>query len=166
MKNRADQETLLADILAEASPPDFRAALLAETLRRARQRRQFHHARRAAGILAALVLLAVLLAQQFSKPPAASLPVAQKIARPSYELIHTQPLPASALIHTRNFAGGAAAPVPEIIEVATGGGYRLINDHELLALFADKPAILIRTGPNSEELVFANPEDQKRFQLH
>jgi hypothetical protein len=42
----------------------------------------------------------------------------------------------------------------------------MINDDELLALLADKPAILIRTGPHSEELVFANPEDQKGFPLN
>ena len=54
-----------------------------------------------------------------------------------------------------------------VVEIATvSGGYRLINDDELLALLADKPAALIRTGPHSEELVFANPEDQKGFPLN
>jgi hypothetical protein len=33
----------------------------------------------------------------------------------------------------------------------------------LLALLGNRPVILIRTGPNSEELVFADPEDQKMF---
>jgi hypothetical protein len=51
----------------------------------------------------------------------------------------------------------------EIVQTSTGN-FRIINDAELLALVAQRPAILIRTGPNSEELVFANPEDQKRFQ--
>ena len=77
-------------------------------------------------------------------------------------------MPVGALISTRSFpATGLAASVPEIIQVATtGGGYRLINDDELLALLADNPAVLIRTGPHSEELVFANPEDQKGFPLN
>ena len=43
------------------------------------------------------------------------------------------------------------------------GGYRLLNDDELLALLADKPAVLIRTGPHTEELVFGNPEDRQRL---
>ena len=57
--------------------------------------------------------------------------------------------------------------LPAVIEVATvSGGFRIINDNELLALLADKPAVLIRTGPNSEELVFANPADQKKFLIY
>jgi hypothetical protein len=168
MNNRADQDNMLAEVLAEASPPDFRAAMLAETLRLARRRRQFRQARHAAGVLALTGLLAVLVMQQFSKPPAVSLPLAKTIARQSYELVRTQPLPANALVRTRSFsAAGLTAPVPRIVEVATtGSGYRLINDNELLALLADKPAVLIRTGPHSEELVFANPEDQKGFPLN
>ena len=168
MKNRADQENLLVEILAEASPPDFRAALLAETLRRARRRRQFRPARRAAGVLAAAGLLAFLAAQPFFKPVAVSPPLARKMMRQSYELVRTQPLPANAIISTENFSETpSAASVPKVAEVATiSGGFRLINDDELLALLADKPAVLIRTGPHTEALVFANPEDQKRFPLY
>ncbi len=168
MNNRAEQESLLAEVLAEVSPPDFRAALLAETLRLARRRRQFCQARRAVGVLAVAGLLAILAAQQLSKPTTISPPLAKKIVKQSYELVRTQPLPANALVSTRSFSpAGLAVSVPKVIEVATvGGGFRRINDDELLALLADKPAVLIRTGPNSEELVFANPEDQKRFQLY
>ncbi len=168
MNNRADQESLLAEVLAEASPPDFRAAMLAETLRRARRRRQFRRARNAAGVLAVAGLLAFLAAQPFSKPAIISTPLAKQIAKPSYELVRTQPLPASERVGTRSFsATGFVVAAPKVIEVATtGGGFRMINDNELLALLADKPAILIRTGPQSEELVFANPEDQKGFPLN
>ena len=83
-------------------------------------------------------------------------------------LVRTQPLPASAIVSTRNFsATGFAETVPKVVEVATvSGGFRLINDDELLALLADKPAVLIRTGPHSEELVFANPEDQKKLLIY
>jgi hypothetical protein len=168
MNKRADQENLLAEVLAEASPADFRAAMLAETLRLARRRRQFRQARQTAGVLAVASLLAVFVAQQFSKPTVVSPPFAKKIAKRSYELVRTEPLPASAIIRTRQFSEvQSAASIPKVIEVATAsGGFRLINDNELLALLADRPAVLIRTGPNSEELVFANPEDQKRFQLY
>jgi hypothetical protein len=83
-------------------------------------------------------------------------------------LIRTRPLPANVFVRTRSFpATGFVLPGPSVIEVTTtGGGFRLINDDELLALLADKPAVLIRTGPHSEELVFANPEDQKGFPLN
>jgi len=168
MNNRTDQDNLLAEVLAEASPPDFRAALLAETLRLARRRRLFRQARPAAGVLVLMGLLAVLVAQLFPKPPVISLPLAKKIVRQSYELVRTQTLPANALVRTRSFsATRITASVPGIIEVATvSGSFRLINDDQLLALLADKPAVLIRTGPHSEELVFANPEDQRGFPLN
>jgi len=165
MNNRTDQKSLLAEVLAEASPTDFREAMLAETLRLARRRRQFRQVRQAAGVLAVIGLLAVLVAQQFSRQPDVSMPLAKKIVKQSYELVRTQPLPASALISTRKFSEAQfAASVSTAVAVATAsGGFRQINDNELLALLADKPAVLIRTGPNSEELVFANPEDQKKF---
>ena len=165
MNNRTDQKSLLADVLAEASPTDFREAMLAETLRLARRRRQFRQVRQAAGVLAVIGLLAVLVAQQFSRQPDVSMPLAKKIVKQSYELVRTQPLPAGALISTRKFSEAQfAASVSTVVAVATvSGGFRQINDNELLALLADKPAVLIRTGPNSEELVFANPEDQKKF---
>jgi hypothetical protein len=168
MNNRVDQDNLLAEVLAEASPADFRAALLAETLRLARRRRQWRQVRPVAGILALAALLAVLAAHQSSKPPTAASSISKKIVPPSYQLVRTQPLPAGALITTRVFStAGLATAIPKVIEVATvSGGFRLINDDELLALLADKPAVLIRTGPHSEELIFANAEDQKAFQLH
>ncbi len=168
MNGRTDNQKLLAEVLAEASPADFREAMLAETLHLARRRRQFRQARRAVGVLAAASLLAVLVGQRFSKPPGISRPLAKTIEQPSYELVRTQPLLASALVSTRSFpATGLAAFVPKVAEVATvSGRFRLINDNELLALLADKPAVLIRTGPHSEELVFANPEDQKGFPLN
>src|ERR1019366_8578403 len=168
MNNHADQESLLAEVLAEASPADFRAAMLAETLRLARRRRQFRQIRQAAGVLAVAGLLAIFAAQQFSTPPTTSTPLAKKIVQQSYQVVRTQALPASAIISTMKFASaGLTASVPKVIEVTTiSGGFRLINDDELLALLADKPAVLIRTGPHSEELIFANPEDQKAFQLY
>jgi hypothetical protein len=168
MNERTDNQDLLAEVLAEASPADFREAMLAETLRLARRRRQFRRVRPAAGVLVLMGLLTVLAVQHFSKPPVASSPLAKQIVRQSYELVHTQPLPASALVSTRSFpTAGFTASVPNFTEIATvGGGFRLINDDQLLALLADKPAVLIRTGPHSEELVFANPEDQKKLLIY
>jgi hypothetical protein len=168
MNERTDNQDLLAEVLAEASPADFREAMLAETLHLARQRRQFRRVRPTAGVLVLMGLLAVFVAQHFSKPPVGSSPPAKKIARQSYELVRTQPLPASAIVSTRSFsAAGFSLSVPRVIEVATtSSGFRLINDDQLLALLVGKPAVLIRTGPHSEELVFANPEDQKKLLIY
>src|ERR1017187_8326351 len=128
MNERADNQELLAEVLAEASPADFREAMLAETLRLARRRRQFHRVRPAAGFLVLMGLLVVFVAQYFSKPPVGSSPLAKQIVRQSYELVRTQPLPASAIVITRSFsATGLAASVPNFTEIATvGGGFRLI----------------------------------------
>ena len=168
MNERTDNQELLAEVLAEASPADFREAMLAETLRLARRRRQFRRVRPIAGVLVLMGLLAVFVAQHFSKPSVGSSPLAKKIARQSYELVRTQPLPAGAIVSTRSFsAAGFTASVANVTEIATvSGGFRLINDDQLLALLADKPAALIRTGPHSEELVFANPEDQKKLLIY
>jgi hypothetical protein len=168
MNNRIDQETLLTEIFAGASPADFRAAMLAETLRLVRRRRHFRQFRRGLGVFVVMGLLVVFVAQQFSKLPVISRPQAKKFAMPNYELVLTQPLPASALIATHSFSmPGPSESVPKVVEIVTaGGGFRLINDNELLTLLADKPAALIRTGPHSEELVFANPEDQKKLLVY
>jgi hypothetical protein len=165
MNNHSDKESLLAEVLAEASPGDFRAATLSETLRLVRRQRQFRQARRTVGVLTAMSLLTVLIVQQFSKPTTVSQPLANKAAKQSYELVRTQPMLPGAVISTMRFsATGFAASVPKVTEIATvGGGFRSINDDELLSLLADKPAVLIRTGPNSEELVFANADDQRSF---
>ncbi len=168
MNNRADKESLLNEVLAEGSPSDFRPAMLAETLRLARRRRHFRHARHVVGMMMVMSGLVFLVIHQFSKSSVVSPALAQKVVKQSYELVHTQPMPASALISTRSFSEiQTLTPVSMVAEIATvSGGYRLINDDELLALLADKPAVLIRTGPHSEELVFANPEDQKKFLMY
>ena len=162
MNPRADQQTLLNDVLAESAPPDFRAALLGESLRAVRRRRRWRQTRRA-GVFAAVILVTWLVwphrAGKISRPEFA----AKNEAAKSYTLIETRALPAGAVVATGKFS-----PVPTVsstaavAEIATaGGGYRLINDAQLLALLGPRPVALVRTGPDSEELVFANPEDQR-----
>ena len=83
MNERTDNQELLAEVLAEASPADFREAMLAETLRLARRRRQFRRVGPIAGVLVLMGLLAVFVAQHFSKPSVGSSPLAKNIARQS-----------------------------------------------------------------------------------
>lgn len=165
MNKPTDNQNLLAEVLAEATPADFRATMLAETLRLARRRRHFRQARRAAGVLVVMSLLAVLVVQQSSRQSVVSMPPVEKVVEQSYEVVRTQPMPASALISTRAFPeNNLGIPTGTVFEITTTtGGFHLINDDELLALLADKPAVLIRIGPHSEELVFANPEDRKKL---
>ena len=168
MENEADNEQLLADVLSEAVPAEFRGAMLGETLRRVRRRRRWRQTRRAAAALAALGLTAALLWQNWPEKSAVSQPLANRPVKEGYQLVLTQPLPASAIVTTQPLTSGqfiASAAAIGVVQT-TAGNFRVINDAELLALVASHPAVLIRTGPRSEALVFANPEDQNGFPLN
>src|ERR1039458_2995339 len=91
MNDRSDQRPLLDDVLAEASPPDFRAALLGETLRRARQRRRWRQTRRAAGVLTVLFFSAWFAWQNHSMKTGTVSPTAEIPAVKNYQLVETQP---------------------------------------------------------------------------
>ena len=168
MNRKADNEQMLADVLAEASPADFRGAMLGQTLRLVRRRRRWRQTRRAAALLVALGICGVFIWQK-NLPlwPIASAPAAKAVGK-SYHLVQTRPLPAGALVATRPLISGhvvASAATVELVQTRSRN-YRVLNDDELLALVGRRPAILIRTGPNSEQLVFANPEDEKGFPLN
>jgi hypothetical protein len=157
MNNRSEQLEVLHDVMAESSPPDFRAALLAETLRQARRRRRWRQGRVVAGVLGLLVCATWLGWHRLPPEIAVARPPEKVATAKSFELVETQPLPPNAMVTTKEFGrvrmilSGAT-----VATVATGsGGFRFINDSQLLALVGPKPAILIRTGPDSEELVFA-----------
>ena len=168
MNHRTEKQQLLDEVLAEASPPDFRAALLGETLRLARRRRQWRHTRQTGGVLAVGVLAALLAWQNWPEKISAARPLVKIRVVTSYQLVETQKLPAGAVVATGSFpVVKTISSEPAVAQIATtGGGFRLINDEQLFALVGPRPAILIRTGPDSELLVFANPEDQKLFSPH
>ncbi len=166
MNERPEKNELLDDVLA--SSPEFRAALLGETLRLARQRRQWRQARTVGGVLVAMVLTGIFARQLWMGKVSDKTVVASRaeISAPnSFQLVETQPLPAGAMVTTGIFSPAqtisSAAGVTQI--TTTAGNFRFINDEQLLALVSGTPAVLIRTGPDSEELVFANPEDRQRL---
>jgi hypothetical protein len=161
MKREADNERLLNDVFAEAAPADFREAMLAETRRLARARRRSRQLRRAV-LLAAVVLLAGGIWQHSLRRLKVAQGPSPGVAQKSYNLVHSEPLPSSAIITTQPLEGRAFAHLEKVQIVETApGNFRFINDDELLALLGPRPAVLIRTGPNSEELVFANSGDKQ-----
>ncbi|HZF01933.1 MAG TPA: hypothetical protein VE344_08565 [Methylomirabilota bacterium] len=167
MNRLTDNDDLLADVFSETAPADFRDAMLGQTLRLAGRRRRFQQTRRAISVLAVFGLLAGLVWQNWPEQPIVSKPLAKKTAQTNYRLVRTQQLPNDAIVTTRQFSVQLVASTATVVQVATtSGGFRPINDNELLALVSGRPAVLIRTGPHSEELVFANPEDQKGFPLN
>jgi hypothetical protein len=165
-----DANNLLTDVLAEAAPADFREAVLDGTLRQVRRRRQFRKMRQIAAMLAVLAVCGVLVWQKQLLPkliPSAPSPPAQATAE-AYRLVETRPLPIGDIVTTRPLAAAdfVASTVAVRVLQTTAGNYRVINDEQLLALLGNRPAILIRTGPHSEELVFANPADERGFPLN
>lgn len=165
MNRRPDDDPLLSDVLSEGSPVEFREALLDQTLRHARRRRQLRQTRRAASVFAVFGLIA-LLAWRILSPHSATRLV--RSTDTGYQLVRTQPLPPNMVTTTRPLAGqflAARIAVP-VIETARDRGFRVIDDDELLALVAPRPAALVRFGPGEELLIFANPEDERGFRLN
>lgn len=170
MENKTDNERLLNDVLGEAAAADFRDTMLAETLRVVRRRRRWRQTRRVTALLAVLALCGMFTWwQNLPQKTVISPPVsASKAPERSYTLVETQPLPASDIVTTQPMASGpfiASTTGVKVVQTSNGN-YHIIDDDQLLALVASHPAVLIRTGPHSEELVFANPKDRKGFPLN
>jgi len=159
MNNPSDNERLFADALADASPVDFRERLLGDTLRLARRRRHVRQARQAAIAVGIVAALTMWLWPRTNSPKQNPAPVIT-----SYRLIETQPLPASAIVTTQPFASSIVASTPPTSVITTAearDGLRVLTDDELLSL-APAPAVLVRLGPHSAELILA---DQSKSQV-
>ncbi len=161
MNEPGHNDSLLADVLREGVPADFRAALFDETLRLARRHRRFRQARGVASALAVLAVFGLLVWHELpSSPRCTALPV-----KP-YALVRTQPLPPAAWVQTQPLPASwivASVRTDHIITTAEAGvRVRHLTDEELLAL-APKPAALVRFGPHSAELVFVNAADRDQL---
>ncbi len=162
MNHRTDHERLLDEVLAEAMPAEFRAALLGETLRHARRRRHWRRARQAVAGLALLTGLAVLVWRSVLPYP-----VAREVVNRGLRVIQTHPLPGPAWVPTMPLPANAivsSLPGVEVITtVSAGAQFREIDDGQLLALVAPKPVALVRLAPHSAELVFVHRTDEELF---
>ena len=165
MNHPADNERLLTDVLADASPAGFRQALLGETLRLARRRRQLRQTQRAFAALAVLAVAGILAWRGFSPRPA----VPKPLSAPG-PIVHSRPLDAAAIVTTQPLLPGqitsTVASTHIVTIVTTSGGCHMIGDEELLALAASRPVALVRHGPHEAELIFVNPEDQNGFPVN
>jgi hypothetical protein len=150
MNKKTNNDELLDDVLSTSA--DFRDALLDKTLQQVRRRRRFRQGRNAAGLLVVLALVGLFILQRNTKQsPIAIAPPIPKPVEQNYTLVTTQPLAPLQLITSNTTVA---------IVQTTPGNVHLINDEQLLALLAAHPAALVRTGPHSEKLIFANPADQ------
>jgi hypothetical protein len=158
-------DRLLADVIAEGEPPGFRDALLGGMLLEARRRRRARLVGRPVAALAVLCL-AGALAWLGSRPGRGG----ASAQGPTWTAVQTRPLAAGSLVTSRPMAAAclvASAPNAHLVRTAPGGGdYRVLSDDELLALIGSRGAALVRVGPNSEELIFADPDDRNGFPMN
>jgi hypothetical protein len=162
VKPDSDQQQLLHDVLTEASQADFREASLRESLRLAGRRRRWRQARRSAAILGVTLFAGWLAwhpkravdltsAMPDSHPGRLDIPTSTAV-----QLVQTRAFSPESIVTTMGTddMGPAVFTVAEI--ASSNQGYHVINDSELLALIAPTPALLIRLGPGSEELILAD----------
>jgi hypothetical protein len=142
--NRSDQNRLLDDLFANATPDAFRDALLMDTLHHVRRRRIGRRVRKVLGTASTIAVVAVGWLSFHRSPH----------AMPGYTLVTTRPMPASEWVATQRFNETLIARVDPVPTIMTSHTVRLIGDAELLALASPRPAALIRIGPATQELVF------------
>jgi hypothetical protein len=156
----SESDLMLQEVFGRA---DLREALLGDTLRRVRRRRHFRQARGPVAVAAALALAAGLVWRQAPpRQPTMAVPMAPRVAA-GCEVVRTQEFPPGLVVRTKPFL-----PSRLMAQVVAGvqivqtmpGHYRLIDDDQLLALAAPMGPALVRIGPHSEELVFANPREE------
>ena len=165
MSHPGDNWRLLDDVFAEATPDEFRAGLLRETLRLARRRRGVRQARRVAAVVAVAIAIGAIAWRIVPTQPPVAPPLARAaVAASAYSVVSTAPLPASDLVSTQPFARDAvvaSAPSVAIVETLRGVGFRMLNDDELLASVAPRRAVLVRMGPHAQELIFLPSPEQR-----
>jgi hypothetical protein len=155
--NNIDNDKLLADVLNEAAPGDFREALLGDSLRLVRKRRQLRRVSRWGGAMA-VVAVASLLLLRTRVPESDQLPTSVM----SYRLVLTQPLPANYLVTTKPLGDDfivSSRATAKIVGTMHDLEIDEISDEELLAL-VPHPAALVRRGPHEMELLIVKPEGQ------
>ncbi len=142
---KTEQDALLADIVGDGA----QAESLARVLRLARHRRLARRLRRGSAIVAAVAVLGALSWRS------------AQVERP-YQLIRTGAQPRVPAVSTLSSVETAStAPGNSVAIVETGsvsGQVSVIGDDELLSRFASEGAVLVRTGPDEQELVLSEPE--------
>jgi hypothetical protein len=161
MNPKPERETFLTDVLS-GNGGDCEM-LLQTTLRHVRRRRRWRRAGPPALVAAGLMIALVWSLHPFggSEKPA----IAE--TKPPVTIIGTQPLPSDMVVETRlgltpvvHSSGGYVA----IIETGQiPRVWELIDDRQLLALLDGRPAMLVKRGPNEEELIFSIPADRETF---
>ncbi|SRR5258708_6336929 len=155
MKPEPDAERLLADVLEEAAPPDFRAELLDCTLKQVRRRRHLRQWNQ--GVLTAAFLTTLgLLVWKSRAPKDAN----QAPPRETLEIVTSQPLSPTMIVESSpgqvKLISSSRSALAVVETVPFRAGFRVLSDEELLAFTAGKPSVLVRQGPHQAELLIVD----------
>ena len=165
MKNRDPNDRLLGDIFADALSPDFRANLLASTLQTVQRKRRMRKTVRVAAAVMGIVCLIGLSTWSLRRSDSTLV----SLETAPVTVVRTQPLPRSSIVTTQGFATEAIIQTVAFTQLVhtekEHSPFRIIGDRELLALVGEGRAALVRVGPETEELIFVNPNDANGFLL-
>ena len=162
-KMKKTTEPLIDDLLEDAIPPEFRAALLDKTLQSARQRKRLRHFNLALGATA-LVGLFALAFWEMRVPTT----VPNQIRQPDSSVANSPPSSPVQIVSTKrdsveNVVSSDPASALTVVQTTESARPREINDQQLLAFLSGKPIALVRQGAHAAELIFPNSEDEKGF---
>jgi hypothetical protein len=155
MKLEPEAERLLADVLEEASPPDFRAELLDRTLKQVRHRRHLRQWNQ--GLLAAAFIATLgFLVWKSRAPKDANRRAPGEIL----EIVTSQPLSLAMIVESSpGLVEMISSSRYALAIIETGpfsDGFRELSDEELLAFTAGKPSVLVLQGPHQAELLIVD----------
>ena len=160
---KPESDDLLDEVLTEAAPEEFAAALLDGTLREVRRRRRVRWSSRG---LAVLGVLGVAAGVTWN----ALLPRRVEVVHPSLHIVNSRPLRSAMIVVTGPGGSTIVTSSPKTYVLVETGSlkdpFKEINDDQLLALAEGRPAALLRQGPHQAELLFLNPEDEHGFPVH
>jgi hypothetical protein len=147
-------EQLLDDLLEDAAPPEFRAALLDKTLCSARRRKR---ARRLNMAMSAASLAGICLLSFWKMREAATLP--DQIRQRDPMVLNSRPLQPRQIVTTQlgSVEKFVSSTFTEFRTLGSSGLYQEIDDQQLLALLSDRSAVLVHHGPHQAELIILNP---------
>jgi hypothetical protein len=161
---KRDDDSLLKDVLAESTPADLREAMLGKSVRLVQRRNRSRNIQRSIAVFVMTALAAVFT---WRMAPHQKIALSPRVPEKSYVEIRTQAMPADAIITTSPMLAEQVLSASSFQIVQTkSNSYRLLNDNELLSLMGPRPCALVHLGPDSEQLVFINPNDANGFPVN
>src|SRR6266496_1897687 len=150
MKHPFNPDPLLDDVLTEGVSPEFRNELLERTLRQVRRRkriRQFNQT-----LLASTLSVGLLLMVWKAYFPSSD---SAKSELPALDVVTSHPVAPSMIVGTElgavSLISSSDADLAVVRSQFEEGLFQEINDQELLALLAGRPAALVREAPGRAE---------------